>query len=199
MSKMFSERFQMTREECGITQQELADRFKLGRSTISGYERMGKEPPYDLLCELADLFKVSTDYLLGRTKKRTNTKDVFPNDQHDFKSAFESAPDDTVAQAEKCFASFYELIGYDTRNANDEHLELYASLLHLVAVKRAQIARSIRMSGGSISDPLILSDIMAAQSDLKNEISVLLDKLTQADMEAAFQLKAKETAENTGA
>lgn len=48
------------------------------------------------------------------------------------------------------------------------------------------------MSNGSISDPVALSDLMALQSELKNEVSALLDKLMQTDMEVAFDLKEKE-------
>ena len=54
------------------------------------------------------------------------------------------------------------------------------------------------MSNGSISDPVALSDLMALQSELKNEVSALLDKLMQTDMDVVFDLKKKEGA-GTGA
>ena len=51
---MFSERLKRLRMEKGITQKELADRLHISRSTIAGYESLGKEPDGEKLCALAD-------------------------------------------------------------------------------------------------------------------------------------------------
>jgi transcriptional regulator with XRE-family HTH domain len=59
--------------EKGITQKELADRLHISRSTIAGYESLGKEPDGEKLCALADFFGVSVDYLLGVTDSRELT------------------------------------------------------------------------------------------------------------------------------
>lgn len=67
---MFSERLKKLRMEKGITQKELADRLHISRSTIAGYESLGKEPDGEKLCALADFFGVSVDYLLGGTDSR---------------------------------------------------------------------------------------------------------------------------------
>ena len=67
---MFSERLKRLRMEKGITQKELADRLHISRSTIAGYESLGKEPDGEKLCALADFFGVSVDYLLGGTDSR---------------------------------------------------------------------------------------------------------------------------------
>lgn len=67
---MFSERLKRLRTEKGITQKELADRLHISRSTIAGYESLGKEPDGEKLCALADFFGVSVDYLLGGTDSR---------------------------------------------------------------------------------------------------------------------------------
>lgn len=67
---MFSERLKRLRMEKGITQKELADRLHISRSTIAGYESLGKEPDGEKLCALADFFGVSVDYLLGSTDSR---------------------------------------------------------------------------------------------------------------------------------
>ena len=70
---MFSERLKKLRMEKGITQKELADRLHISRSTIAGYESLGKEPDGEKLCALADFFGVSVDYLLGVTDSRELT------------------------------------------------------------------------------------------------------------------------------
>lgn len=70
---MFSERLKRLRMEKGITQKELADRLHISRSTIAGYESLGKEPDGEKLCALADFFGVSVDYLLGVTDSRELT------------------------------------------------------------------------------------------------------------------------------
>lgn len=73
---MFSKRLHDLRIERGITQKELADRLNLGRSTIAGYENKGKQPDNARLCQLADFFDVSVDYLLGHTNNRAPVPDL---------------------------------------------------------------------------------------------------------------------------
>ncbi len=56
---------QHLREESNMRQSELAKELKLGRTTISNYENNYSEPDLDTLIKIANLFGVSTDYLLG--------------------------------------------------------------------------------------------------------------------------------------
>lgn len=60
-----------------LTQEELAKKLKISRSTIGMYENGSREPDYEMLEMIADFFNVDIDYLLGRTYKTT----VIPN-QH---------------------------------------------------------------------------------------------------------------------
>ena len=55
-----------------LTQTELANRFNLTQKTIANYETGTTQPPFDILCQLANYFNVSTDYLLEH-----ETKDQF--------------------------------------------------------------------------------------------------------------------------
>ncbi len=48
-----------------ITQEELAARLSVAKSTISSYENGSRLPSYDILVKIARLFHVSTDNLLG--------------------------------------------------------------------------------------------------------------------------------------
>ncbi len=55
------------RIEKGMSQKKLARILHVSNGTLSSYENNRYEPPLHLLCEIADLFEVPTDYLLGRT------------------------------------------------------------------------------------------------------------------------------------
>ncbi|MDD2401970.1 MAG: helix-turn-helix transcriptional regulator [Clostridia bacterium] len=62
----FGDRLKDLRTEKGLTQTELANIIGLKKTTISNYETGFSFPDYKTLIKLADFFKVSTDYLLGR-------------------------------------------------------------------------------------------------------------------------------------
>ncbi|MBS4924795.1 MAG: helix-turn-helix transcriptional regulator [Ruminococcus bicirculans] len=50
-----------------MTHQEIADGVGISRQTIGQFLLGNTQPDTETLCKLADFFKVSTDYLLGRT------------------------------------------------------------------------------------------------------------------------------------
>lgn len=52
-----------------LTQNEVAENFSISQQTYQKYESGKVEPPYDLLCDFAMFYGVSTDYLLGREEK----------------------------------------------------------------------------------------------------------------------------------
>ena len=61
------DRIRELRKANNWTQQELADKLGLDRTTISKWERQGgSEPDNTTLVKVADIFNVSVDYLLGR-------------------------------------------------------------------------------------------------------------------------------------
>lgn len=64
---IFSQRLKLLRVQKGMTQLDLAKFLGVGRATIAGYETKGKQPDYEKLELIADLFNVSVDYLLGRS------------------------------------------------------------------------------------------------------------------------------------
>lgn len=67
-----NEKLAELREDMGLTQDELADKIHVARSTISGYENGTSQPSYSVLLQLADFFGVSLDYLFGRTVIKTS-------------------------------------------------------------------------------------------------------------------------------
>lgn len=66
----FSTRLRELRNENGFTQQDIADKVPCSRQFILGLEVGTKRATADTLSRLADIFGVSTDYLLGRTDVR---------------------------------------------------------------------------------------------------------------------------------
>lgn len=61
------------RIERGITQEQLASLLKVSRSTIGMYETGSREPDFETLEAIADIFNVDMDYLMGRsTVERKN-------------------------------------------------------------------------------------------------------------------------------
>lgn len=71
----FSERLKKLRIEKNLSQESLAERLGLSRSTISNYEQNIRVPSVDILNMFADYFDVSIDYLLGRSDIRINLKE----------------------------------------------------------------------------------------------------------------------------
>ena len=62
----FHEILKRLRRESGMSQAKLASLLHVGRSTVGDWETTSKEPDYEMLIKLADIFDVSTDELLGR-------------------------------------------------------------------------------------------------------------------------------------
>lgn len=60
-----SKKIKQLRESAHWTQQELAERLSISRSTLAGYESESKQPSYQVLAQIANVFKVPTDYILG--------------------------------------------------------------------------------------------------------------------------------------
>lgn len=62
------------REDNDKTQQNIADYLNMQRSVYRRYESGERETPAWVVVKLADYYKVSTDYLLGRTDDPTPPK-----------------------------------------------------------------------------------------------------------------------------
>ncbi len=67
----FSERIRELRQEKGMKQREMANVLGVKLRSYQNYEGGDRRPDYEGLVALADYFGVTTDYLLGRTDRRT--------------------------------------------------------------------------------------------------------------------------------
>lgn len=66
----FGNRLKRLRLEKDMTQAQLSERLGLTKSVISAYETDLRLPSYDVLMQIARIFNVSTDYLLGMERKK---------------------------------------------------------------------------------------------------------------------------------
>lgn len=65
----FAERLQEARQQKHLTQKEVAAYLQMTERSYQHYEGNRRRPNYETLVILADLFEVTTDYLLGRTEE----------------------------------------------------------------------------------------------------------------------------------
>ena len=64
-------RLKQLRLDKHLRQEQVADLIGVTKSAISAYENDLRQPSFDVLLQLANLYRVSTDYLLGRTDTRS--------------------------------------------------------------------------------------------------------------------------------
>ena len=66
--KIFQKRLIEQRTINKLTQRQVADYLQIAQPSYIRYENGSAEPTLENLVKLAELFDVSTDYLLGRTE-----------------------------------------------------------------------------------------------------------------------------------
>ena len=62
---MVADKIKFLREQIGLTQSDLAKRLGITRSSVNAWEMGISVPSTQYVVELANIFRVSTDYLLG--------------------------------------------------------------------------------------------------------------------------------------
>lgn len=78
---MVAERIKYLREERKLTQADLAKKLGITRSGVNAWEMGISVPSTQYIVELANLFKVSTDYLLGmKSTVSINTEGLTESD-----------------------------------------------------------------------------------------------------------------------
>lgn len=71
---MFGDKLKKLREANNLSQQQLAEKLGMSPSGIGMWEQNRRQPDNETLKKIAQLFDVSTDYLLGN--------DIKPNDEN---------------------------------------------------------------------------------------------------------------------
>lgn len=65
-----AERIKELREANGMTQTGMARKLSVTRSTVNAWEMGTNKPSIDKLSDIADLFQVTTDFLIGRSSEQ---------------------------------------------------------------------------------------------------------------------------------
>ena len=73
----FGEKLQALRQKAGMSQDALAEKVNVSRQAVSRWERDETMPETDKVVALADLFGVTTDYLL-RQQSEPEAKQELP-------------------------------------------------------------------------------------------------------------------------
>lgn len=66
--KIFQQRLREMRVMCHLTQRDIADRLGISQPSYIRYENGTSEPTLENLVKIAEIFDVSTDYLLGKSE-----------------------------------------------------------------------------------------------------------------------------------
>ena len=64
------QRIRDLREDADLTQQQVGDAINVPQRTYAYYESGQRMVPPHVLCALAECYKVSVDYILGRTDNK---------------------------------------------------------------------------------------------------------------------------------
>lgn len=73
--KQFGERIKEIRKEAGDNQTELAEKLQLTSAMLTLYEKGSSLPPIDILYNIAKIYGISMDYLVGISNKVEPQKD----------------------------------------------------------------------------------------------------------------------------
>lgn len=77
------ERLKKARNDKNLTQIEAAKKLGVTNGALSGYERNYRDPDTNMLKQMAELYEVSLDYLLGNKNNNNNEQNLSKKDERD--------------------------------------------------------------------------------------------------------------------
>ena len=186
--KAFSKRLISLRKEKKLTQEQIAKIFQISRSGWSGYEIEGKEPSYESLCEIADFFDVTVEYLLGRSDDRKpKTEIVFLKDNK-FKAKYDTLPETLKETVSDTYDSFYSLLEKAVLKRKEDYLVVYRDFFSDLKNIRAELQSRTENATGSAAE---MAELFALEGKAKELMTSTLDKLMQLDLDGAASKEAK--------
>lgn len=103
---MFSENLKVLRNKANMSQKALADLLFVSQQTVAKWETNRATPNPDTVVKLADIFDVTTDYLLGKENEPSPQKDPLEGVQF----AFYGDVSDFTEEEKQDLADFVEFI-----------------------------------------------------------------------------------------
>ena len=79
----FGMRLKQLRTENKMTQTELGKKLNVTKASVSGYENGTRNPDQESLVKIAEIFNVSTDYLLGKEQNKRKYYELTDKDEKD--------------------------------------------------------------------------------------------------------------------
>jgi len=143
-------RLKELREERGWTQRQTAMKAGLAPTTYHNYEREIREPDQETLIKLANVFRVSVDYLIGKSKSKISMDDY----SQYMRDAIDVQDDDDALLEETTFL-------YESRDALDlirACLDLSGEQIHLLALIAGEMMPKIEKSPKKHHAGLIVSE-----------------------------------------
>lgn len=106
----FGERLRQCRDKKGYTQKFVAEKIGIKNNTLSSYESGKRQPDYEILKKLSDLYEVTIDYILTGNKSTNSPDEMWkefldPKTQVFFKDLMD-APEEKIEELIK----FWEII-----------------------------------------------------------------------------------------
>lgn len=190
------ERLKELRKECKLTQIELAEKLNVNYQTVARIEKNQREPSIDILLKMCQIFNVSSDYLLGKTKTKSiqdytlekNVKKiehVKSNAKKYIEEHYTSLDDIEKANLEKAFINeinnYLGLIDIDSKFELD-HLPDTLHLINTFVSLISSYAYEIEMN--SQPDKTLIDFIEIHEQYRKKITSLLYDVIHIEDMDS---------------
>lgn len=94
---MFALRIKQLRKEMKKTQADMAEIIGVSRPAYTAYELGNREPDYQTLERLAEIFGVTVDYLLGKSDSKSLTADGYTlKEEKDMKKRIDKIKEDLL-------------------------------------------------------------------------------------------------------
>lgn len=120
---LLADRLKKLREDKKLRQIDMAKKLGVARTTYAMYEQGNRQPDYETLQKLADLFDVSIDYLLGRVN---HPEVVLTEDERVLYDSIGKVPREVIKKM------------FDFGNATDKDIDMILEYVELLKIKRNQ-------------------------------------------------------------
>lgn len=112
----YGERLKKLREKIGLTQKFVAEKIGVKNNTLSSYESAKRQPDFQTLKKLADLYEVSIDYIITGNESSNSPDEMWkefldPKTQIFFKD-LKDAPEEKIEE----LIRFWEFIKERDKN-----------------------------------------------------------------------------------